>query len=100
LFFNKTGAKIFTATDGKQAVELFKQNMDIQLILMDIKMPEMDGIEATSQIRQLDEGKKVIIIAQTAYAMAYQKDQILNSGFDDYIEKPINANRLIKLITK
>jgi len=99
-FLNKMGAEILMANNGKQAVELYKQNKDIQLILMDIKMPEIDGIEATRQIRQLDKEKEVVIIAQTAYAMAYQKEKILNSGFDDYIEKPINVKKMTELIEK
>ena len=63
-------------------------------------MPELDGIEATKQIRNLYKDHKVKIIAQTAYTMDYQKMKILTSGFDDYIEKPIDVHVMMQLINK
>ena len=95
-----SGAEIFTAENGLDAIKKFKKNKDIDLILMDIKMPEIDGIEATKQIRNLYSDCDVKIIAQTAYTMDYQKMKILKSGFDDYIEKPIDIDSLLNLINK
>jgi CheY-like chemotaxis protein len=67
-------------------------------VLMDIKMPEMDGYEATRQIRQFN--KKVVIIAQTAHTLVYDKIMALESGCNDYISKPIDKDLLNALINK
>ncbi|MCD4792399.1 MAG: response regulator [Bacteroidales bacterium] len=99
-FLRNSGAEILTAENGLEAVDKFKQNNDIDLILMDIKMPNIDGIEATKQIRKLFKDNKVKIIAQTAYTIDYQKMKILNSGFDDYIEKPIDVYMMMHVINK
>ena len=74
------------------------ENQDIDLILMDIGMPIMDGYEATRQIREFD--KQVIIIAQTAYGLANDREKALQSGCNDYISKPINKEELYGLINK
>jgi len=66
--------------------------------LMDIKMPEMDGYEASRQIRQFNKG--IIIIAQTAYALAGEKETALAAGCNDYISKPYNQNSLKALLKK
>ncbi len=92
------GGKILTAVNGTEAIELCHNNPDIDLILMDIKMPEMDGYEATRQIRQFNQN--VIIIAQTAYALTSEKAAAKAAGCNDYITKPINHQALMKLITK
>jgi CheY-like chemotaxis protein len=65
---------------------------------MDIKMPEMDGYEATKQIREFN--KNVIIIAQTAYAQSGDRDKAIEAGCNDYISKPIRKNDLLALIKK
>ena len=90
--------ELIFARDGKQAVYEYKKNPDIDIILMDIKMPVLNGIKATEIIREND--KNIIIIAQTAYAMNYEKKKILESGFNDYISKPIISNELRELIKK
>lgn len=79
--------EIIRAYNGLEVVELFKNNRDVDLILMDMKMPELNGYLATEQIRKMD--KDVIIIAQTAYAMAGDFQKAIDSGCDDYISKPI-----------
>lgn len=89
-------AKMVFAKNGKEAIEIFKANPDIDLILMDIKMPIMGGYEATAQIREFN--KEIIIIAQTAYAMLDDSEKALNSGFNDYVSKPINKDVLISKI--
>jgi signal transduction histidine kinase len=88
--------EIFTAKTGIEALEICRNNPDIDLVLMDIKMPEMDGYEATRKIRQFN--KKVIIIAETAFALADDKEKALAAGCNDYISKPIKKDELEALI--
>jgi len=90
--------EVLHAITGVQAVEACRNNPDFDLILMDIKMPVMDGFEATRQIRQFN--KDVIIIAQTAYAFSDDKKLALEAGCNDYITKPINTTSLFELIKK
>ncbi len=89
-------AKISFAKTGKEAVEICRNNSTIDIILMDIKMPEMNGYEATREIRKFN--KNVIIIAQTAHALAGDKTKALEAGCNDYISKPINKTILFKII--
>lgn len=93
-----TKAELLWAKNGVDAVDLFNTQKDIDLILMDIKMPEMDGITATKQIRQTN--STIPIIAQTAYAMSEDKTKCLNAGCDDYLTKPINHKVLLATIEK
>ena len=89
---------ILRAINGKEAVKLVQQNTTIDLVLMDINMPEMDGNKALEEIRKTN--KELPIIAQTGLAMSGDKEKMLNAGFDDYISKPISPNLLIKTINK
>jgi CheY-like chemotaxis protein/anti-sigma regulatory factor (Ser/Thr protein kinase) len=84
--------------NGVDAIEVCRKNPDIDLILMDIKVPEMDGYEVTRQIRQFN--KDVIIIAQTAYGLIGDKEKAIAAGCNDYISKPIDKDLLIELIKK
>ncbi len=79
------------AWDGREAVDLFKQHQP-NIIIMDINMPNMDGYEATREIRKVS--KTVPIIAVTAYAFASDKERIMENGFNGYVSKPVNANKL------
>jgi len=90
--------EILLAKTGKEAVEISRNNPDIDLILMDIQLPEMDGYEASRQIREFN--KKVIIIAETAYGFPSDRDNALAAGCNDYISKPINKENLMELIGK
>ena len=90
--------KIIEATNGEEAVEYCKNNPDIDLILMDTRMPIMDGTIATREIRKFN--KDVIIIAQTAFAMSGDREKMIAWGYDDYISKPIDSNELLNMITK
>jgi len=94
----KTNVQIIHAENGKEAVRICKSNPDIDLILMDIRMPVMDGIEATSQIKQLD--RNIPIIVQTAFTMSSEKEKSFKAGCDDYISKPINLKELYATIFK
>jgi signal transduction histidine kinase/CheY-like chemotaxis protein len=89
----KTQVNILHAADGWQAIKMVKSNPDIQLILMDIKLPDMDGFETTKKIKKIT---NVPVIAQTAYAMSDDSVKILSEGFSDYISKPINRKELLR----
>ena len=88
--------EILKAKTGIEAVEACRRHPDIDLVLMDIKMPEMDGYEATRQIRKFN--KDVVIIAQTAYALAGDREKALAAGCNNYISKPIKKSQLIVLM--
>lgn len=92
----KISSKILRAQTGVEAVEKCKNNPDIDLILMDIKMPDMNGYEATRQIRVFN--KKVIIIAQTAFGLSGDKEKAIGVGCTDYIVKPIDKDLLLEKI--
>ena len=87
-----TDAQINVAKDGMEAVEYIKSNPDVDLVLMDIKMPRMNGYDATRKIKQLK--PSLPVIAQTAFAMEEEKRKCLDAGCDDYISKPIDRNLL------
>jgi CheY-like chemotaxis protein len=86
------------AKNGKIAVDLVKENPHINLVLMDIRMPILNGYEATKQIREFN--KEVPIIAQTAFAMIPEQKTILESGFTDFLSKPVEEEKLFGLIKK
>ena len=83
---------------GVEAIEACTNNPDLDLVLMDIRMPQMNGLEATQQIRKFN--KDVIIIAQTAYGFSSDCEKALKAGCNDYITKPINKTLLYELIKK
>lgn len=97
----KAGHKVSVAADGAQAVLLFKQN-NFDLILMDIQMPDVDGYEATRQIRQLEQSLPghVNIVALTAHAGDDDRRRCLEAGMDEYLTKPIRAQQLYEMIDK
>ena len=101
-FLNRTlqiiSKEVLRAITGNEAVEACHNNPDIDLILMDIKMTEMDGLEATKRIRQFN--KEVIIIAQTAYSLSGDREKTIEAGCNDYISKPIGKDELLSLIQK
>ena len=90
--------EIFHTRTGREAVEFCRNNPDTDLVLMDIKMPEVDGHEASRQIRKFN--KKVVIIAQTAYALEGDREQALKAGCNDYISKPIKKDLLLAMVMK
>ena len=83
---------------GFEAIEACRNNPDIDLVMMDINMPEMGGYEATEQIRKFN--KDVVIIAQTANGMQSDRDEAIAAGCTDYISKPVNIASLSALIYK
>ncbi|HUS59036.1 MAG TPA: response regulator, partial [Planctomycetota bacterium] len=87
------------ATNGREAVELLeKQQFD--LVLMDVRMPEMDGLQATAAVRRREQerGGHVPIVALTAYATEGERERCLRAGMDGYISKPFDANELIDAV--
>ena len=90
--------EILKVRTGTMAVEVCRNNPDIDLIMMDIQMPELDGYQATQQIRQFN--KEVIIIAQTAFALSGDSAKALEAGCNDYIAKPIRKSQLNELVNK
>ncbi len=89
---------VIEAKTGNETVEICRTNPDIDLILMDILMPGMNGYEATRQIRQFN--KDVVIIAQTAYGLSGDREKAIEAGCNDYIAKPIKKEELLELIKK
>jgi len=92
------GREFLIARTGNEAVEICRNNSDINLVLIDILMPGLNGYEATRQIRQFN--KNVVIIAQTAYALSGDREKALEAGCDDYIAKPIKKTLLHTKINK
>lgn len=90
--------EILKAQTGVETVEICRENPDLDLILMDIRMPDIDGYDATKNIREFN--KDVIIIAQTAYGLTGDKEKALGVGCNDYLVKPINKSDLIAVIYK
>ena len=93
---SETKAKVLWARNGEEAVKTAKEHPEIDLILMDIKMPIMNGYDATIKIREFN--KDVVIIAQTAYALTGEKDKTIAAGCNYYITKPIEINILLNTL--
>lgn len=95
----KRGHEVYVADNGAQALEIYNST-PVDIVLMDVQMPEMDGMEATAEIRRLERGtgSRVPIIAMTAHAMAGDKEKCLEGGMDDYISKPIQTDDLYRLL--
>ncbi|HPR85120.1 MAG TPA: response regulator, partial [Prolixibacteraceae bacterium] len=91
---NKTNIKIIHAENGLQAIELSKQHPETNLILMDLKMPEVDGFEATRQIRLFR--ADLPIVALTAYSNNEDKELAMESGCNDFLTKPVSKEVLLK----
>ncbi len=93
-----TGTALLHAWNGREALELLDGHPEVDMVFMDVKMPVMDGVEATREIKRRYPDKPVI--AQTAYAMHDDRSKLLAEGFDDYISKPISRDSLFEIITK
>ncbi|WP_297101266.1 response regulator [uncultured Draconibacterium sp.] len=95
---NEIAAELFIASTGVEAINLHKEHSDIDLILMDLKMPEMDGYEAVKNIRESD--KAVKIFALSAFSPETQGEAVNGKDFNDYVSKPIRKADLLKVIEK
>ena len=89
---------ILHASNGKEAVEFCETGHPVDLVIMDIKMPVMDGLEATAIIKRMNPGLPVV--ALTAFAFESDKDKVLKAGCDDYISKPVKNDTLLTMIKK
>ncbi len=94
----KHGFDVLVAEDGLESIKMFNGSSDIDLVLMDIMMPRMDGYEAIREIRKIDAGKHVPIIALTAKAMKDDREKCVEAGANDYMTKPIDIEKLLSLL--
>jgi CheY-like chemotaxis protein len=92
------GMDVITAADGKEALARLEENPDVNIVLMDIMMPEMDGYEAMRQIRMNSRFRQLPVIALTAKAMAGDREKCIAAGASDYIAKPIESGKLLSLM--
>ncbi len=91
-FLKQTKAQVLHAEDGSKALKICQENKDLDIVLMDVQMPEMNGLDATTAIKKIR--KNLPIIAQTANAIAEEKQKCFEAGFDDFVTKPINITEL------
>jgi CheY-like chemotaxis protein len=92
----KNRVRVLRAVNGKEAIEIVGQNPGIDIILMDIKLPDINGLELTKIIKSMND--KVKIIAQTAYALSGDRESVIAAGCSGYISKPVNRDELLNLI--
>lgn len=96
----KSGCQVDSVSSGKEAILKLQTEGTYDLVLMDIQMPEMDGMETTKQLKRLNIADLPPIIAMTAYAMKEDRERFLAVGMDDYLAKPIRAQSLIEMVTQ
>jgi signal transduction histidine kinase/DNA-binding response OmpR family regulator/CHASE3 domain sensor protein/HAMP domain-containing protein len=90
--------KVLAATDGKEALQILKENPLVDIVLMDMMMPEMDGYESTREIRKISAYKHLPVLAVTAKAMMGDREKCIAAGASDYISKPVDIDQLISLL--
>lgn len=90
--------KVLTATDGKEALRILNENPEVDIVLMDMMMPEMDGYETIREIRSIDKYKRMPILAVTAKAMMGDREKCIAVGASDYISKPVDVDQLVSLL--
>jgi CheY-like chemotaxis protein len=96
--FEARGMVVVFAENGRDGINTLSENPDVDLVLMDIMMPEMDGYETTQAIRQMPEFKQLPIVALTAKAMKGDREKSIASGASDYITKPVDVDQLLSLM--
>jgi CheY-like chemotaxis protein len=92
------GMNVIFAENGRAALDMLNEHTDVDLILMDVMMPEMDGYETTQAIRKLPQFGELPIIALTAKAMKGDREKSIASGASDYITKPVDSDQLLSLM--
>jgi CheY-like chemotaxis protein len=92
------GMEIISANNGRDAITMVKDSADIDIVLMDIMMPEMDGITTIQEIRKLEHGRNLPIIAVTAKAMKGDRAKCIQAGAWDYLSKPVDRVHLLSVL--
>lgn len=94
------GYRVLIAGDGRESLKILEDHNDIDVVLMDMMMPEMDGYEAIATLRKQDKFRNLPIIAVTAQAMTGDREKCLQAGANDYLSKPIDDEKLIQLLNQ
>jgi CheY-like chemotaxis protein len=92
------GMDVVFAENGREGIEMLKANDDVDIVLMDVMMPELDGYETTRAIRELPQFEKLPVIALTAKAMKGDRERSIAAGASDYITKPVDTDQLLSLM--
>ena len=102
IYLKKLGYEVVEAADGVEAVEAARANSDIDLIVMDIMMPVMNGYNATKRIRSMDreDAKEIPIIAMTANAFEEDKRDAIEAGMNGHVAKPIQVDKLLSMLAE
>ena len=90
--------EVVYAENGREGIDVLQANPDVDLVLMDVMMPELDGYETTREIRRLDSFGELPIISLTAKAMKGDREKSIASGASDYITKPVDTDQLLSLM--
>ncbi len=90
--------EVIFAENGREGIDCLRANPDVDLVLMDVMMPELDGYETTRVIRELPEFERLPIIALTAKAMKADRERSIAAGASDYITKPVDTDQLLSLM--
>ena len=96
----KAGCEVLIASSGQEAIGILQKDAHFDLVLMDIQMPEMDGMETTRRLKALNLAALPPIVAMTAYAMKEDRERFLAAGMDDYLAKPIRAQQIIAMVAR
>lgn len=96
----KAGCEVIMVSSGQEAISVLQNDIHFDLVLMDIQMPEMDGMETTRRLKALSLASLPPIVAMTAYAMKEDRERFLAAGMDDYLAKPIRAQQLIQTVSR
>jgi CheY-like chemotaxis protein len=96
--FEPYKVNLLSTFNGQSAIEMCKSEPNIELVLMDVQLPILNGKEAMLEIKKIK--PDLPVIAQTAFAMSGDKERYLQDGFDDYVSKPINVPELLTIVTK
>jgi CheY-like chemotaxis protein len=92
------GMNVITATTGRGAIDLMENTPDLDILIMDIMMPDMDGYETMREVRKFPHFRTLPILALTAKAMKGDREKCLDAGASDYIAKPVNTDQLLSLM--
>ena len=95
---DELGQNVVVARSGREAIEIVKRDPDIDIVLMDIMMPEMDGMATMKEIRKLPQGKNLPMVAVTAKAMKGDREKCIEAGAWDYLSKPVDRLHMLSVL--